>query len=92
MRKILLFKMFSLSIIFLILLLFSWLFLFLYKNFYQSFVQTREISILQKEIIKETMDIPLFNKIIQKLQTKKEIDFPKNLEKTKNPFSFYSNN
>lgn len=92
MRKILLFKTFSLVVVFLIVLLFSWLFLFLYKNFYQSFIQIREINILQKEIIKETINVSLFNKIVQKLQIKKEIDFPKNLEKTKNPFSFYSSN
>ena len=89
MRKILLFKTFSIVIIFLIILLFSWLFLFLYKNFYQSFIKTQEINILQKEIIKESINVSLFNKIIQKLQIKKAIDFPKNLEKTKNPFSFY---
>ncbi|MFH1838494.1 MAG: hypothetical protein ABH808_03310 [Candidatus Kuenenbacteria bacterium] len=91
MQKILLSKIFSLIIIILIISLLSWLFLFLYKNFYQPFIQTQKISILQKEIIREAIDISLFNKIIQELQIKKNINFPKNLEKTKNPFSFYLN-
>ncbi|MBI4652957.1 hypothetical protein HY750_01765 [Candidatus Kuenenbacteria bacterium] len=61
----------------------------MHKNFYQSFTQTYKVSVLQKEIITETIDISLFNKIIQELQIKKNIDFSTNLEKTKNPFSFY---
>lgn len=89
MRKILLSKIFSWIIIILIISLSSWLFLFLYENFYQPFTQTQKISVLQKEIIKETINISLFNKIIQKLEIKKAINFPK--EKIKNPFSFYSN-
>jgi len=89
MRKIFLFKIFSLIISILIISLLCWLLLFLYKNFYQSFIQMQEINISQKEIIKETVDISLANKIIQKLQIKKDVIFPKNLKRTKNPFSLF---
>lgn len=90
MRKIFWSKIFSLIIIILITSLLSWLFLFLYKNFYQPFTQTKAINILQKEMIKEAINISLFNKIIKELQIKKDINLPKNLEKTKDPFSFFS--
>ncbi|MEK7167254.1 MAG: hypothetical protein AAB732_02490 [Patescibacteria group bacterium] len=88
MRKPLLFKIISLIIIIIISLFLCWLFLFLYKNFYQPFTQTQQINVLQTEIIKETIDIPLFNKIIQQLQIKKTINFPEKLKQIKNPFSF----
>jgi cell shape-determining protein MreC len=91
MRKIFLSKIFSFIIIIIIIAFLSWLFVFLYKNFYQSFIQAHKVSILQKEIITETINISLFNKIIQELQTKKNINFPENLNKTKNPFSLYLN-
>ncbi|MEK9130465.1 MAG: hypothetical protein AAB526_03685 [Patescibacteria group bacterium] len=91
MRKKNLKRIFLLMMIILIIFFCGWLFLFLHKNFYQSIIQAQEIEFLKKEMVEEGINVPLINKIIQKIEIKKSISFPKNFKKTKNPFSFYSN-
>lgn len=59
---------------------------FLYDNFYQTLTQARVVYILKSQVAFETVDMSLWNKVIQNFQNKKTPHFKEGILKT-DPFA-----
>ncbi len=57
--------------------------LFLYENFYQTITQSKEILILQKEVVIEAINMKKFEDIMEKIRQKTSL---REIERISDPF------
>ncbi len=72
-------RWFYISISVLTLIFLACISVFLYKNFYQIITQSEEILLLRQKVVIETVDMDIFEEVIEKIEKKTNFKKPINI-------------